>query len=329
MPRLSIVIPSLTFDSLTEETLVSVLQNRPEYSEILVVTSETYADPYELGREVRFLTHASPGNVLDRCNYAGQQARGDILHFLAPGTIVLDGWTDHVWQHFQQSKVGAVSPVVLDATNPSRVAAAAVYYHSRGERRVLGAGARADAVAGLVAKPKQLAGLAPSSAAAFYLREAFVALSGFATDAGELFADVEMGLSLEELGYECVLEPTSLVTVSRSLARSPSSLAEVRKAEQLYRRQHGGTQASPTAHAMLVAKECLANFPGTGMINALLGRLGGAKAADLRAAQAERIEHARHELERVAEEVATIPMTGRGTSSIRQRLVQQARRRAA
>ena len=54
-PRLSIVIPAPGDEETLEETLVSVLENRPEDSEIVVVLGFGYHDPWSVGAEVRFI----------------------------------------------------------------------------------------------------------------------------------------------------------------------------------------------------------------------------------------------------------------------------------
>jgi cellulose synthase/poly-beta-1,6-N-acetylglucosamine synthase-like glycosyltransferase len=54
-PRLSIIIPAPGDETTLEETLVSVLENRPENSEIVVVLGFGYHDPWSVGEEVRFI----------------------------------------------------------------------------------------------------------------------------------------------------------------------------------------------------------------------------------------------------------------------------------
>ena len=55
MPRLSIVIPVLGDPQQLDDTLLSVLENRPANCEILVVHNQPYHDPYNLSDEVRFV----------------------------------------------------------------------------------------------------------------------------------------------------------------------------------------------------------------------------------------------------------------------------------
>ena len=55
MPRLSIVIPVLGDPQQLDDTLLSVLENRPARCEIVVVHNRPYHDPYHLCEEVRFI----------------------------------------------------------------------------------------------------------------------------------------------------------------------------------------------------------------------------------------------------------------------------------
>ena len=61
MQRLSIIVP-LTGDLKPfEDTLVSVLENQPERSEVVVVLNEPYDDPYQLRGEVEFVEAPAGG----------------------------------------------------------------------------------------------------------------------------------------------------------------------------------------------------------------------------------------------------------------------------
>ncbi len=68
MPRLSIVIPVVGDPRHLDDTLVSVLQNRPDDCEILVVHNRPYDDPYELSDEVRFVEARRGSRLVDCLN---------------------------------------------------------------------------------------------------------------------------------------------------------------------------------------------------------------------------------------------------------------------
>ena len=56
MPRLAIIISAVGSIEALENTLVSVLENRPADCDVVVVHSKPYSDPYELKNEVRFVS---------------------------------------------------------------------------------------------------------------------------------------------------------------------------------------------------------------------------------------------------------------------------------
>ena len=65
-PRLSIVIPTPGDTAAMEETLVSVLEHRPDDCEIVVALGCDYADPWNIREEVRFV-QAPAGSSLVAC----------------------------------------------------------------------------------------------------------------------------------------------------------------------------------------------------------------------------------------------------------------------
>ena len=81
MTRLSIVIPCLGGASDFDDTLVSVLQNRPADCEVLVAHREPYDDPYALSGEVQFIESQSD-SLAALLNTALDQASGEVLHVM-------------------------------------------------------------------------------------------------------------------------------------------------------------------------------------------------------------------------------------------------------
>ena len=68
MPRLSIIVPHRHQDSRLEATLLSLLENRPDDSEIIVVHDGSYGDPYKLVDEVIFIEEERSSNTLKLLN---------------------------------------------------------------------------------------------------------------------------------------------------------------------------------------------------------------------------------------------------------------------
>ncbi len=93
MTRLSILIPCIQEAGCFEATLASVLRNRPEECEVLVVQSRSYDDPYDLKDEVRFVQAPADGTLVDLVNFGINAAVGDIVHLLSCDTEVSEGWT--------------------------------------------------------------------------------------------------------------------------------------------------------------------------------------------------------------------------------------------
>ena len=293
MPRLSIVIPSLIFDPSIEHTLISVLQNRPEYSEVIVVTAQRYQDPYELGREVRFLAHENSRTRLELLNHACQQSRGAVVHVLMPGVEVADGWTDNVLRHFADDKVAAVAPVVMADSTATRARAIGVSYSASGSRRVVGSGFE---LSGQQTPTNNL--LAPTIVAGFYRHHVLSALQGFDVQLGETLADVELGLAFQDLGLTTVHEPESRVIMTQPLVSGSRTFEEARQAERLFRRQ---LSHNKLGHALLVAVECLTGFPRPRMITRLCGRMAARREVDHHSAYQQRLDRARQQLQQSRE----------------------------
>ena len=59
IPQLSIVVPVHGDAAAFESTLISVLENQPAASEVIVAHDGSYDDPFDLGEEVRFVSAGS------------------------------------------------------------------------------------------------------------------------------------------------------------------------------------------------------------------------------------------------------------------------------
>ena len=122
IPQLSIVVPLGRDLAGFESTLISVLENQPDGSEVLVPHDGSYDDPFDLCEEVRFVV-ASSSNTLDLVGAAATQARGRFVHVLAEGIRATCGWTDQVLECFDHFDTGVVAPVIRSAANQRILAA--------------------------------------------------------------------------------------------------------------------------------------------------------------------------------------------------------------
>lgn len=111
IPRLSIVVPVGRDLSAFEATLISVLENRPENCEVLVVHDGRYDDPFDLGDEVKFIVGESSATV-DLVHAAAGAAMGRFVHVIAGGVKATTDWTAAAVEQFESYDIGVVAPVV-------------------------------------------------------------------------------------------------------------------------------------------------------------------------------------------------------------------------
>ena len=135
LPKLSIVIPALDSLELLEGTLVSVLQNRPDECELVVLLNRAYDDPYDLAGEVRFVVLPEMNTLGSALRSALELCRGSILHVLSAGVEVEEGWADAALRHFQDNRVAAVAPLVLRSRTEEVVWSCGLDYGAGGTRR--------------------------------------------------------------------------------------------------------------------------------------------------------------------------------------------------
>ena len=122
IPQLSIVVPIGRDLAGFESTLISVLENQPVGSEVIVPHDGSYDDPFELCEEVRFVV-ADSRNVVDLIGAAATQARGRFVHVLAEGIRATCGWTDEALDCFDHFDTALVAPVIRSASSQRIVAA--------------------------------------------------------------------------------------------------------------------------------------------------------------------------------------------------------------
>jgi hypothetical protein len=230
--RLSIIVPLLGDPQAFEDTLVSVLQNRPSGCEVLVVHPGRYEDPYRLSDEVVFVQVDVAADLLALINAGMLAAHGEILHLLQPGILAEEGWTDAAVRRFRSSEIAAVAPIVLSARDQNRIVAAGLRYTTGGRRIVHGAGVCLSSSRQVLSR--NIAG--PARVAAFYRRSIFSALEGFCPQAGPWYADIDLVLSMRELGFCCELEPDSILTTFELDLDAPLDFETGRSAERVFRR---------------------------------------------------------------------------------------------
>jgi hypothetical protein len=268
VPRLSIVIPVLNKLKKLEDTLVSILENRPPNCQIVVVLNEPYDDPYQLRDEVCFVEAAKDADLVESINFGLTHCRSSIVHILSCGMEVSPGWTDSVLPHFSNPEVAAVAPLVLQRQDRNKTVSAGVGYRAGGTARRLGYG-KSPAKASL--DKEHIFGA--DILAAFYRRSAWDAVCGLNPAVDGHLSGVDLALALHFSGLRCISEPDCMMYVDLEDAVGAGRLGGGRVAERLFWTwaDRMGWMRAISGHAALVVEECLESVvrPST------LLRLGG------------------------------------------------------
>jgi len=203
MPRLSIVIACFEQTELLEETLVAVLQHRPDSCEIVVVHDGRYEDPYDLTDEVQFVQVPRGSGWTSAFETGLSVSSGEIVHLLGSGVIPEAGWTDSALMAFGNPEVGSVIPVVLDGDG-ERLRCVGVGLGPLLGRQLIGSGKELDDKRLLRYRP-----LAANLAASFFRAEAIEEVGGLSSEFGDDWADLDLGRRLDAAGYEVTVDPRS------------------------------------------------------------------------------------------------------------------------
>jgi hypothetical protein len=267
--RLSIVIPVLGKLKKLEDTLVSVLENRPVRCEIVVVLNEPYDDPYELAEEVCFVQAPFRANLVDCLNLGIAASRGAVIHTLGCGTEVTPGWSDAALSHFERPEVAAVAASIIDQASPQRTISTGVAYQPGGATWRLGCGQSADS-----SPPRLPAYFGPDLAAAFYRKSALDIVGGFSPEFPGELASADLALALHFTDRRCVLEPHCRVLAARSDFPAGERLHGGCEAERLFWRwaRRMGWFHAGAGHAALLVNECLESIVRPTTLLRLLGR---------------------------------------------------------
>ena len=206
--RSSIIIPVLGELPPFEDTLVSVLENRPDDCQVLAAFNRPYNDPYGLEGEVQFVL-ASPKAGMAGLVNAHRALPGAVracARLRRRGRTGLGRRRPDLLRRPACRRGGYAAAV---AQTPGRIVSAGIGCSAGGGVRYLAAGKR-------LAKQKAFyAPLGPDATAAFYRRSTLAALGGMPTDVGDELAGVELALRLQQAGYACALATECRLTYQK------------------------------------------------------------------------------------------------------------------
>jgi hypothetical protein len=276
-PRLSIVIPTPTDTVAMEETLVSVLEHRPDDCEIVVALGCEYADPWNIGEEVRFVQAPAGSSLVGCANLGVAASAGDVVHILAAGWRATEGWTDRPMERFEDDDVGAVVPLGVAADDRDHVVSAGVRCAVGGRRIDVAADTRwrrakaADCPPADATEPQ-----GPALESGFWRSDILVmAGRGFTTACGDAAADADMAITLSRSGRSVVVEPHShvIVPAATTAQACTRSFTAGLHAERLFWRSMAGSSflSALVMHAVEIVRHSVARAP-LGTLPMLMGR---------------------------------------------------------
>ncbi|MCU0875809.1 MAG: hypothetical protein MUE50_26035 [Pirellulaceae bacterium] len=271
MSRLSIIIPLWADNELFEDTLASVLQNRPAESEVLVVHSLPYDDPYGLQGEVQFVQTSANASRSRMVNAGCHASGGEILHVIQPGILACDRWVEAALRSFDDPQVCAVAPLAVDAEDAEQIVAAGLRYTRGGRRLRHGVGSKLSKSQHVLRRA--ISG--PALFAGFYRRWLWEAIGGFCERMDVDSADIDFALSLQSLGYRSTLDPDSVVRATAAAVDEAASFGSGCSAERVFWR-HAATRGwlgSLMLHPWAVLGSVLRDWRRPGGYLQLLGRL--------------------------------------------------------
>ncbi len=267
MTRLSILILKSADNGQFEDTLASVLANRPQDCQVLAVCPGGYDDPYDLADEVTFIETEATFEPSQLVNIGLERLRqhSEFVHLIASGLSVEEGWTEAALDAFNEPAVGAVAPLVLRPDG--KVAAAGMRLNITGRPRAVRAGKAADE------HTSRSRILGPTLGAAFYRTSSLQKLPGLDPVYRTWLADADLALSLRAAGYRIVLASDSRLFGNLDLDCGLSDFRESVLVERLFWK-HRTTSTALLLHPVAIGIEALGRLP-LRSIGALAGRVAG------------------------------------------------------
>jgi hypothetical protein len=226
--RLSIIVPYDRDEAAFEATLVSVLENRPEFCEVIVAHDGSYCDPFDLGDEVRFVIGDSP-DAKSLLKTAINASLGRIVHFLASGARATEGWSEEPIEMFEQADLACVAPVIRDLSAGGRVVAAGWRDTSTGLRRPIAAGCNEPG-------RKDIASVQGGYlAASFWRRSVLEAIANVDLTEAISCADYVWMTAARESQWRCRVAPTSSIIASPQIIAPIEGVRQANQVMQMIR----------------------------------------------------------------------------------------------
>lgn len=232
MCRLSIVVPYDRDEAAFETSLVSVLENRPEYCEIIVSHDGQYPDPFDLGDEVRFVI--APGaDSVSLIKAAVSAAMGRVVHVMMGGARATENWSEEPVSMFEQADLACVAPIIRDLSSGECVIAAGWRDNGSRLQQPIARGAKTPSRRDVAAI--QGAYLMAS----FWRRSTLESILELPLNNFDGALDYVLATALQKSGWRCRLSPASEVVASPRALSTVAGVATSWSAIQLFRSSIG------------------------------------------------------------------------------------------
>jgi GT2 family glycosyltransferase len=268
---LSIIIPVVGNPSSLDDTLVSVLENRPNNSEIIVVHNRPYDDPYNLADEVRFIEVRRRAGFVECLNEGVAASQSPIVQVLACGVEVCPDWADNALPEFSDPGIAAVGVAVVTRDESPKIVSIGWGYRSEGTAWRPGQG---HLLAEAFGRVSNLCG--PDTLATFYRKSALEAVGGFAKGVGDTLVGLDVAIALRQAGFQCTLSSTSMAYQDED-AKNDSAFQFGRHVERLFWRWASakGLATSLIGHFAVLTGQCVVGIVRPKMLLQLAGRFFG------------------------------------------------------
>ncbi len=237
MPRLSIIIPHRNDDARLEATVLSVLENRPHDSEIIVMHNGGYSDPYDLAEELLVVEAERRSNSLQLLNAGVAAACAPVVCTMLDGVTVSSDWAEEPLDLLR----AADEAVVSVGTRPA---------HAKGSTygistRALKSGS--DLQRGRVELDKSTGACSgPHLACGFYRKKILRSLGGWNERLDVNVADIEMAWRLRALDIPVACSAHSQVTIDSNCTRgfTNASMKQLAELAVAYEATGGGATSA-------------------------------------------------------------------------------------
>ncbi len=263
------IIPVVGTTDGLENTLLSVLERRPDNCDVIVVLNTVYDDPFDLQSEIQFITTAANTDLVGCINLGIAAAKSPVVHLLASGFEAGDGWLETATGRFDDPRIAAVTPLIYDAAQRDRLMAAGVGYARGGRRVVCQSPPTATA-------NRSGESIGPAIVAASYRTAALAVIGGGLPCAvGDRLADIDLALTLSLAGWVIATDPNCRVYGAAIDHPLSSGFLSGMWSERLFWRhaKHRGLIVEMRAHLVTAVSDSLRGAPFWRLPAQAFGRL--------------------------------------------------------